>query len=340
LVSSLAIDPLTRTTLYAGTQGGGVYKSSNSGGNWAQVNTGISNLFVLAVAIDPLSPTTLYAGTGGGGVFKSIDSGGNWNPINNGLPVPVVNTIAIDPLTPSILYAGAGILVFKSIDAGENWLPATVGITSLVNTLVIDPLTTNTLYAGTMGGGVLQSLVAGAVWLPINNGLTTLLVQALAIDPQNPTTLYAGTYGGGVFVNGETTPVCPVSVAVENRTDGRSILATLYRFRDEVMTASPERARYTKLFYTHAVEGSRILLANAGLRSKVATMLSQYLPKFQDAVERRRVSIRLAEQRDMDALIQEFIDKASPTLRTDLGKIRQELRDGKLLAAFGVRLAE
>ncbi len=63
--SGQALDPkaasftpwrLTRqppTTLYAGTYGGGVFKSTNGGANWSAVNTGLTNTYVHALAIDP-----------------------------------------------------------------------------------------------------------------------------------------------------------------------------------------------------------------------------------------------------------------------------------------------
>ena len=62
-VHALAIDPATPSHLYAGTYGGGVFKSTNGGGNWSAVNTGLTNTDVRALAIDPATPTTLYAGT-------------------------------------------------------------------------------------------------------------------------------------------------------------------------------------------------------------------------------------------------------------------------------------
>ncbi|MFA5873549.1 MAG: hypothetical protein WC832_06260, partial [Anaerolineales bacterium] len=67
-VRALAIDPTTPSTLYAGTYGG-VFKSTNGGGNWSALNTGLTNTDVYALAIDPTTPSTLYAGTHGGGVF-------------------------------------------------------------------------------------------------------------------------------------------------------------------------------------------------------------------------------------------------------------------------------
>ena len=68
-INVLAIDPSTPTTLYAGTDGGGAFKSTNGGGNWSAVNTGLTNTLVEALAIDSATPSTLYAGTYGGGVF-------------------------------------------------------------------------------------------------------------------------------------------------------------------------------------------------------------------------------------------------------------------------------
>ncbi len=81
-VSSLAIDPATPTILYAGTNSGGVFKSTDGGG-LDPMNDGLTNTFVSSLAIDPETSTTLYAGTypppftgPPGGVFKSSNGGG------------------------------------------------------------------------------------------------------------------------------------------------------------------------------------------------------------------------------------------------------------------------
>src|SRR5204863_420687 len=95
LVEALAIDPSTPTTLYAGTLGG-VFKSTDAGGSWTAITTGLTNLEVQAIAIDPSTPTTLYAGTGGG-MFKSTDAGGSWTAMNAGLSNLDVQAIAINP---------------------------------------------------------------------------------------------------------------------------------------------------------------------------------------------------------------------------------------------------
>ncbi len=73
-VRTLAIDPDTPTTLYAGTLCSGVLKSLDGGDSWSAGNAGLTrSSYVYALAIDPTTPTTLYAATLRGGVFKSLN---------------------------------------------------------------------------------------------------------------------------------------------------------------------------------------------------------------------------------------------------------------------------
>src|SRR5437667_179650 len=181
-INALAMDPQVPATLYAGANGGGVFKSTDGGGSWSAVNTGLTSTFVRALAIDPQASTTLYAGTNNG-VFKSTDGAGTWSPANNGLANLSVNALAIDPQTPTTLYVGApgnpgG--VFKSTDGGGSWSLASTGLTNpAVSHLAIDPQTPTTLYAGTvlsgtLAGGVFKSTDGGGnwsaatTWLPVD----------------------------------------------------------------------------------------------------------------------------------------------------------------------------
>src|SRR5262245_57794022 len=125
-ILSLAVNPLTPATLYASTNGGGVFRSQNGAGTWSAVNTGLTNRIVNALAIDPQSPATAYAG-GPGGVFKTTNAGASWTAVNVGLlqpgdiPFPVFS-LAVDPQAPATVYAGTTIGVFKSTDGGAIWV--------------------------------------------------------------------------------------------------------------------------------------------------------------------------------------------------------------------------
>ena len=63
LVRSLAV---SGTNLFAGTQAGGVFLSTDNGSSWTAVNSGLTNRSVLSLAV---SGSNLFAGTDGGGVF-------------------------------------------------------------------------------------------------------------------------------------------------------------------------------------------------------------------------------------------------------------------------------
>ena len=65
-MTAIVFDPANSNILYAGTAGGGVFKSSDGGANWSQFNGGLGNLDVRVLAVAPGSRHTLYAGTSGG----------------------------------------------------------------------------------------------------------------------------------------------------------------------------------------------------------------------------------------------------------------------------------
>lgn len=96
-VKALVINPGDRTTLYAATYGGGVFKSvnvsgdpANNGRDWSVCkdslnveNNGLTNLNIVSLGID--ANGKLYAGTEAG-VFVSDNECVSWTAMNNGLP--------------------------------------------------------------------------------------------------------------------------------------------------------------------------------------------------------------------------------------------------------------
>ncbi|MCR4440054.1 MAG: hypothetical protein QHJ34_12925 [bacterium] len=108
-VYALAIDPQRPTTLYAGTWKYGVYKSTDAGAHWSQINGDLVYLYsnkVRAPAVDPQTPATVFLGTYGVGVFKSTNGGAYRNQANNGLTNSKILCLTIAPQTPTTVYAG------------------------------------------------------------------------------------------------------------------------------------------------------------------------------------------------------------------------------------------
>lgn len=149
-ISALAVDPLNSLYVYAGTIGGGLFKSVDGGANWNSANSvDMAGTHIYVIAIDPGTPSTLYAGTIGNGMFKSTNSGTDWNLITG--PYAYITGIAINPDNPSIVYYGNGYSgVYKSTNGGDIWDDFNAGLTDLlINTLVMDPSGQHALFAGT-----------------------------------------------------------------------------------------------------------------------------------------------------------------------------------------------
>ncbi len=68
-VTSLAIDPIHPSTLYAATSNG-VFRSTDSGATWAKLGTDLEDVVVYEIKLDPIDPRILYAATFGGGVMR------------------------------------------------------------------------------------------------------------------------------------------------------------------------------------------------------------------------------------------------------------------------------
>jgi photosystem II stability/assembly factor-like uncharacterized protein len=214
VVHALAIDPVTPSTVYAGTGGDGVYRSLDGGATWSPANEGMGDVSIQSLAIDPQDPLTLYAGRDqyvdpqGSGLYKTTDGGATWIHIDDQLlrHFSVIFDIVVDPVTPSTLYASTqdpdsyapgGVL--KSTDGGETWVTASTGLFDLyVADLSIDPSAPGTLYAAG-NAGVFKTTDGAATWTPNSVGMLGTEVISLATDPADPSAVYAGTTTAGVF---------------------------------------------------------------------------------------------------------------------------------------------
>ena len=103
-VVAIAIDPLHPDTIYAGSQTGGILKSSDGGTTWAVANTGLTDKRIYTLLIDPRNPRVLFTGTWGG-VFRSTDGAQRWQPYDRGLPAGGVAAFAINPSDHTV-FAG------------------------------------------------------------------------------------------------------------------------------------------------------------------------------------------------------------------------------------------
>ena len=181
------------SNLYATTDTGGVFRSTDGGEHWSEANEGIGARYVGAIAVDPHHAGGVYAGAEAGRVFRSTDAGTTWKELASPTSRVGVTVVALDPVRPGLLYVGTNSEgVYWTTDDGVKWSRPSGSMShGTVWNLMFDR-TPGSLFVGTHDG-LFRSANAGASWTASNRGLRSWNVLALALDPASPGTLYAGT---------------------------------------------------------------------------------------------------------------------------------------------------
>jgi ligand-binding sensor domain-containing protein len=187
-VKALAITPARH--VFAGTNGGGVFVSTDNGATCAARNTGLTDYTVWALAYS-VAGGSLYAGTQTG-LFVSTDEGAHWSKATSGLPSGGAFAIAVAPTGDIFARVGSG-GVYRSSDYGATW--AASGDWDASKTpLAIAFASGGRVFAGTLDEGVFVSADGGATWTQSNTGLTARFVDALGMNTAGD--VFAGTHMG------------------------------------------------------------------------------------------------------------------------------------------------
>ncbi len=107
--------------LFAGTQSGGIYRSSNFGSLWTKLSGIILNDTVYALAN---IGSTVFASTKQNGFVKSTDQGNTWQTINNGFtynPLSLSLAVKGNDLYSGVFYGSPNRGIFKTSDLGNSW---------------------------------------------------------------------------------------------------------------------------------------------------------------------------------------------------------------------------
>ncbi len=193
------------TAIFAGTNGGGIFRSTDNGASWSAASTGLTNTNISALAVDG---SDIFAGTTGNyhaGVFVSSDDGDTWTPASSGLTNPNITGFAVDGAK---VFAATDNGLFISRNGGSSWSPVLKNET--ITSLAMDG---SNLLAGA-GDGLYRSTDDGATWTEIDSGMKGVIVNALAYSGA---LLFAGiTIPQGVPVGGSYTPEGGVYVSSSN----------------------------------------------------------------------------------------------------------------------------
>lgn len=224
-ITDLELHPTNDRVIYAGTAGGGVWKSNNGGATFNSIFDDYCQS-IGAVEIDPSNPdNNIWVGTGetwtrnsvsvGDGLYKTVDGGTNWIKMGFENSERIAG-IQVNPKNPDEVYVAAlGPLwndsedrgLYKTMDGGKTWNKILyVDKTTGCSDLTLDPKDPNIVYAtfwefrrqpwafssGGVNSALYKSTDAGKTFNKIHNGFPKgkLGRLAIAVAPSNSNILY------------------------------------------------------------------------------------------------------------------------------------------------------
>lgn len=201
-IDSLAVDPNTTDTIYAGTWWR-AYKTTDAGKNWRLIKDGmIDDSDVFAITVDRTNPDHVVA-SACSGIYESYNKGEKWAKIQ-GIPSQSRRTrdILQHPSRPKTLYAATTEGFWMTADGGKTWLMTTQRNLE-INSIAVHPENPDKVFIGTNNYGVMVSNDGGKSFTPTNQNFSSRFTHSVTADLENPNRLYAMTQntatGGGFF---------------------------------------------------------------------------------------------------------------------------------------------
>jgi photosystem II stability/assembly factor-like uncharacterized protein len=222
---------------WMGTTGGGVYKTTDGGQNWAAATDAYFGGTIGAIAVDPQNADNVWVGggetdirgntAGGDGLWKSRDAGKTWAFL--GFKEEHIAAIRVHPTNSDVAWmavfgnpfrASQTRGVFKTTDGGKTFTKVLfVNDSTGAIDIQLDPSNPDIMYAATWqayrtswslssggpGSGIYKSLDGGATWTNISRaaGLPAGVMGkiGLAISPVKPSRVWAVIEhdSGGVY---------------------------------------------------------------------------------------------------------------------------------------------
>ncbi len=192
-VQSVMIAPANSAVIYAGTDGGRIYRTTNGNvagtATWSDLWTGkglppSTPVTWIAVDRNDASGNIAYATFGGFGVghtWKTINGGTSWTNITGNLPDAPVTGLVTYPISGgSALIVGTDVGAFLSMNSGASWTALQNGLPNVGIDQVFADKALTTLFVATHGRGVWK--------MPIPAD-TFLAPTAAAISPTSGATL-------------------------------------------------------------------------------------------------------------------------------------------------------
>ena len=201
-------------TFRSGGPGSGVYKSTDGGEHWTELNNSNSKGLPekpygrIALAVAPSKPQVVYAmiESKKSALFRSDDGGQNWNRLDDSQfviwrPFYFANLI-VDPKNENKIFKPDGPLLL-SVNGGRSF-SSVANVHGDNHDLWIDPADTNIVFTGD-DGGLWRSEDGGTRWKHQMN-LPVSQFYHVSLDSANPYHVYGGLQDNSSWVGDSSYP--------------------------------------------------------------------------------------------------------------------------------------
>ena len=211
-VSDIAINPSNTNQLVVGVGNltntdKGIYRSTNGGGSWTKISSGLPSSFQGFIRLDNISaiPNTIVASIGRSAgsldeLYRSLDFGNSWSVLSSSnhcnYQFWFAHDVAINPSNSNELVMG-GVPLYRYTISTAN--PTTIGgVHADIHDIEFDPSNSNIVYVA-CDGGMYRSINGGGSFSMINGGLQAVQFYAsFAVSPTNPNVMIGGLQDNGV----------------------------------------------------------------------------------------------------------------------------------------------
>jgi photosystem II stability/assembly factor-like uncharacterized protein len=211
--ASIAVDPRDPLRIYAGSRGGGLWRSGDGGASFEDARLPADDVY--SVAVSPVNGA-VYAGCEPSMLFRSRDGGASWEELSALREIPSAPTWSFPPrpwtshvrwIAPSPHDADRLLVgielggVMLSEDGGATWQDHRPGAQPDCHALAWHPRVEGRAYEAA-GGGAAWSTDGGDTWQGADQGRENHYTWALAVDPDDPERWYVSASPGPMHAHG------------------------------------------------------------------------------------------------------------------------------------------
>lgn len=194
------IDWSNNNIIIASYINGDFQKSTNGGGTWAAIQSGLTGTaaWVAPITQNPSNANIFYCGYQE--VFKSTNKGTSWTQLGSTGGGGDVLKIKVVPSNTNIIYASKAASIYKTTDGGVTWsnVTGTLPVGSVqITDVAVDNLNGSNVYVTlsgySSGNKVFYSTNGGSTWTNYSNGLPNIPANCIVYKNNSAGAVYVGT---------------------------------------------------------------------------------------------------------------------------------------------------